>query len=510
MRLDRKGFLSPHIKGTTRAIAVQGSRKFWAVVTAALCLAVCSPGVLAGTSQVKGEVVIKYEAKQPSEPLHAPSGATATGKGLSYQHTMTTTVNVCIQRGETAITDVSHDLNYLQEKDVKVVYNKTDCSPVHRTRSNADIRRPGNWEHTTEKVTKVMITPEEAEKTFKKKLTYKPAFSLRYVSGGTVGERKATQYPGGMIPGKYSLFVDTRVLAAMSGEMRTKRHNVCTGVSTEDVIEFKPLPFGEKGYHTVTSGDNGTRVVIGNPYDFWNIGTGAGLTIDFDPHGSSGSQTLYHDKKSRTEQKLSVHWQFKPNDPCQELINAIRHDLAYTEAFLDPTVRAEAKDINQYKCYADRRAYEIYYGSPPPKGLLDCDGKTGSPGSSQENSSPGKPQTPDSGSGGDRGVGDEIGVDGKCNLVREKEYREKARKNCTLDEVVEAVIAHEKTHQAQCKTDNDRYRATDLNIRGDMEVAAHLIGVDHMLKSLKRLCPEYETSLVEEKIREINRKRLMQ
>jgi len=455
----------------------------------------------AGNSQVTGEITIKYEANEASEPLQAPSGAKVTGMGRSTQHSMTTKAKVCIQDGKATVGDVTHDLKFLQEKDVKTVYDKTDCTPIHRTRSNLDIRRPGNWERETLNLKQVILEPEESAKKFKTTVNYKPGFSMNRVSDGRRVDKTGLAQPGGMPAGRYHLFLDTKVFQASSGYAISQRHNVCTGVTTEKRLEWEPVPPGSKPNQTGIGSQDSNTVVLTNPYTLSTPlgGAATNVFIDFDPNGCSGSQTLLQEKKPRFEQTLTVHWKFKPNDPCSHLIEAIKHDLAYAQAYLDKATRQKTTDMDQYKCYVDRKAYEILYGSPPPAGALECDKKPGDPGAGS--SSPGGNE-----GGEGLGVGDEIGVDGNCNLVNEQAYREKARRNCTPEEVVEAIIAHEKTHVNQCKTDRARYNTKDTAIWGEMEVSAHLIGIDHMLKSLNRLCPEYWTGEIQEKIKEIKRK----
>jgi len=457
---------------------------------------------LAGNSQVTGQITIKYEATETSGPLHAPSGATITGKGRSTQHSMTTKVKVCIQDGKAMVGDVTHDLKWLQEADVKTVYDKTDCTPIHRTRSNLDIRRPGNWEQETLNLKQVILEPEVAQKKFKTSIKYNPAFSMNWVADGKYIDKTRTARQGGMPAGRYSLFLETKIFQAMSGYSLIQRHNVCKGITTEKRLEWKPVPPGSKPDQVSFVSENSNTVIFANPYTLTRpLGGYTTWFIEFNPDGCSGSQTLLQEKKPRFEQTLTVHWKFEPNDPCSHLIEAIQHDLAYTQAYLDKATRQKTTDMDQYKCYVDRKAYEILYGSPPPAGALECDKKPGGPGAGS--SSPGGNE------GGEvLGVGDEIGVDGNCNLVNEQAYREKARRNCIPEEVVEGIIAHEKTHVNQCKTDRGRYNTNDMAIWGNMEVAAHLIGIDHMLKSLKRLCPEYWTGQIEEKIKEINRERM--
>ncbi len=457
----------------------------------------------AGNSQVIGEITIKYEANETSGSLHAPSGATISGKGRSTQHSMITKLKVCIQDGKAMVGDVTHDLKWLQEADTKTMYHQTDCTPIHRTRSNLDIRRPGNWERETLNLKQVILEPEVAQKKFKTTFNYRPSFSMNRVSDGKYVDKTGPSKPGGMPAGRYHLFLDTKVFQAMSGYSITQRHNVCTGVTTEKRLEWKPVPPGSKPSQTGIGSQDSNTVVLTNPYTLSTPLGGAvtNVFIDFNPNGCSGSQTLLQEKKPRFEQTLTVHWKFKPNIPCSHLVEAIQNDLAYAQAYLDKATRQKTTDMDQYKCYVDRKAYEILYGSPPPAGVLECDKKPSGPGA--ESSSPG-------GNDGDDvlGVGDEIGVDENCNLVNEQAYREKARRNCIPEEVVEGIIAHEKTHVNQCKTDRARYNAKDTAIWGNMEVAAHLIGIDHMLKSLKRLCPEYWTGQIDEKIKEINRERM--
>jgi hypothetical protein len=472
---------------------------------------------LAGSYQVTGEITIKYEANETSQPLHAPSGATVTGKGRSTLHSMTTKAKVCIQDGKAMLGDVTHDLKWLQEADVKTVYNKTDCTPIHRTRSNLDIRRPGNWEREMLNLKQVILEPEVAKKKFKTDIIYKPAFSMNRVSDGKHADKTGSARQGGMPAGRYSLSFETKVFQAMSGYSLSQRHNVCTGVTTEKRLEYKPVPPGSKPDQVSFVSENSNTVILANPYMFTSpLGGYASTYIDFNPNGCSGSQTLLKEKKPHFEQTMTVHWQFKPNDPCPMLIDTILHDLAYAEAYQDPKTREKTKDMEQYKCYVDRKAYEILYKSPPPAGVLECDKKTEDEGKAKGSDARSSSGTSEANHEGEGGVGDEIGVDENCQLKykeaygekAEEDYQENGRRNCIPKEVVEGIIAHEKTHQSQCRTDKARYNAKDTTIWGNMEVAAHLIGIDHMLKSLKRLCPEYWTGQIEEKIKEINRKRL--
>jgi hypothetical protein len=140
--------------------------------------------------------------------------------------------------------------------------------------------------------------------------------------------------------------------------------------------------------------------------------------------------------------------------------------------------------IKIYKCHVDRYAYERLNGFPPSAGLLDCE------------------DTQQVG-----GVGDEIGAAADCSAVDEQAYRENAKRNCTPEEGIAGIIAHERIHYEQCKSDT-RYNSSDPAVWGDMEVAAHLIGINEMLKGLKRLCPNDDTSAIEIRIETINRSRL--
>lgn len=475
----------------------QACLKIGVSLIAALLVGMWFHYTYAASSQVIGEITIKYEANEASEPLRDPSGAKVTGMGRSTQHSMTTKAKVCIQNGKAMVGDVTHDLKFLQEEDVKTVYDKTDCS----TRRNLDIRRPGNWERETLNLKGVILEPEVAQKKFKTTINYRPGFSMNRVSDGKYADKTGASRQGGMPAGRYHLFLDTEVFQAMSGYAIIQRHNVCTGVTTEKRLEWEPVPPGSKPSQTGIGSQDSNTVVFTNPYTLSTPlgGAATNVFIDFNPNGCSGSQTLLQEKKPRSEQTLTVHWKFKPNDPCPHLIEAIKHDLAYAEAYLDKATRKKTTDMDKYKCYVDRKAYEILYGSPPPAGVLECDKKPGD--TSAGSSSPGGNDVDEG-----LGVGDEIGVDGNCNLVNEQAYREKARRNCTPEEVVEGILAHEKTHVWQCKTDRTRYNTKDTAIWGDMEVTAHLIGIDHMLKSLNRLCPEYWTGEIQGKIKEIKYK----
>jgi len=446
-----------------------------------------------GSGQMTGEIILTLESNAsqilPHQPARAPT--TTTGDPGMFRMKDTATLKVCIQNGRASVGDVKREFTLIGEEDLKTVDAKTDCTPIHPTRSNIDIRRPGNWHRGSYNWKFLLMQPEEAKKKYNMKLESRVTITplVRPKTQEERRERKVLKEGmiGGLPMGKYKVWVHTETLVAFSGYMRSESHNVCTGITTSYFEQFLPDDPGNNEFSKINRGEHSTSILSIVPYRKWPLW--GSWEIDYDPSGSGGSNIIWEDKKS----SLYVQWSFKPNDPCQKLKDMIENDLAYAEGYLDRATRQ--KPMNKYKCYVDRWVYERLHGSPPPSGALDCekipDGDGKKPGGDREN-----------------GVGDEIWVDGNCNLMNEKPYREKAKRNCTPEEIISGVLAHEKTHVEQCKSDRARFNTSNTEVFGDMEVAAHLVGIANMLQSLKRLCPNYDTTPYEIRMESINRSRL--
>ncbi|MGB9700457.1 MAG: hypothetical protein ACPL5I_13865 [Thermodesulfobacteriota bacterium] len=459
-------------------------RQFFNIATKLLILMVIpfvlSADILAAEySQVMGEITLIEELNlvdrlPPSSPPNDNSyyAQNVTGTPYTHKSKKKVTFHICINGDHFLLSDVDHDLKEFQEMDQKSQYLKTDCS----ARRKRDIRRPGSYTTDAQNIKQIFLPPDKANKLYNLNLT--PHLKV-------IPQEK----------GKYKIEVSTTYLKAPSGYMKHEIHNICNGKVTGYLNQYLPEDFGKKESGSIHQEEGHMRTIYFVPFKLEMLR--GEWQINYDPKGCHGSSVIKSqsakDPQGRTyELILTAHWTFKPNDPCSHLIEAIKQDLAYAEAYLDQATREKTADPEKYKCFVDRKAYEILHSSPPPRCILECEGM---PADCQVKK-------------GEGGVGDEIGVDGDCHLVNEEIYREKARRNCTPNEVVEGILAHEKTHVSQCKGDKARFNAKDTTIRGNMEVAAHLIGIDHMLKSLKRLCPDYDPSLLEEKIKDINRSRL--
>jgi hypothetical protein len=462
-----------------------------------------------GSGQVTGEIILTLESNMSKMLPYTPQSPT-TGTPEAFRTKDTATLKVCIQNGRARVGDVIREFTLIGEKDLKTVEAKTDCTPIHPTRSNIDIRRPGNWRRESTDMKVLLMPPEEAEKKFNMKLESRVNFTPRdVVRPRTREERKErsalkASVIGGLPKGKYNVSVHTESAVSFSGYMRSESHNVCTGITTSYFIRYLPDDPSKEQFSKVDRGEHSTSILSIVPYKKYPL-VGS-WEIDYDPNGSGGSEIIWQIKKRETDSTLSVQWSFKPNNPCQRLAIAIEHDLTYAEGYLDKTARQKASDqykkelekakkektgrpkfFEIYSCYVDRYVYERDKGFPPPAGELDC-----------ENPQPQK----------ERGVGNQLYVNEKCILVGEPEYRKRTKDSCTPDGIVIGVIAHEKTHVEQCLSDPDRYNTIDPAVFGDMEVAAHLVGISKMLESLKRLCPNYDTTSYEIRMETINHSRL--
>lgn len=213
--------------------------------------------------------------------------------------------------------------------------------------------------------------------------------------------------------------------------------------------------------------------------------------LDYDPKGGGGSRVLedpiLEDSSAVYQKRGTAQWTFQPADLCQDLAEAIHHDLAYAKAYQDPATRRQP--IHRYKCYVDPFAYHDLKGRWPTEPELRCD--------------------QDLPKGGEAaGVGDEIGVDKDCKVVNAGTYKDKARRSCTPEELIQAVLVHENVHVEQRRRQPALYNSGDTEYWGDTEVRAHLAGIAAMLDSLKRYCPQYHTGDIESRIRELDRNRL--
>ena len=358
----------------------------------------------------------------------------------------------------------------------------------------------------------LFLSPEEANKKYNLNIGPRVHFS-RLAVDRSINEsaRKALERIGGLPKGKYRVTAFTQFLQSYTGYQREEIHNICKGTVSGYNHQYLAEDFGKKG--------SGNFAVNGDFFDtttmvpFEKASLRGEWKMEYDAKGSRGSEVLSQDDLQQEggsyRRTVTVKWNFEPNDPCLRLAEMIANDLAYAEAYLDKTVRQKAgeqyeKDFEKaielektqdnvkrpdpieiYKCHVDRYAYERLNGSPPPGDQLNCE----------------DPQQVG-------GVGDEIGASAGCSVVDEQAYRENAKRSCTPEEGVAGIIAHEKTHTQQCQSDPGNYSSTDPAMWGGFEVAAHLIGINEMLKGLKRLCPNDDTSAFEIRIETINRSRL--
>lgn len=484
---------------------------FWALIVLGGLLV--SHVYAQGGSQVTGEIILTLESNI-SKMLPSTPQSPTTGTPEAFRMKDMATLKVCIQNGRVRVGDIMREFILIGEKDLKTVDAKTDCTPIHPTRSNIDIRRPGNWRRESTDMKVLLMRPEEAEKKFNMKLESRVNFTPRdVVRPRTREERKErsalkASVIGGLPKGKYNVTVHTESAVSLSGYMRSESHNVCTGITTFYFVRYLPDDPSKEQFSRVDRGEHSTSILSIVPYRKYPLF--GSWEIDYDPNGSSRSEIIRQIKKREIDSTLSVQWSFKPNDPCQRLAIAIEHDLTYAEGYLDKTARQKGSEqykkelekakkeknlspdpIKIYVCYVDRYVYERDKGFPPPAGEMDC-------------------ENPKKGSE----VRNDIEVDENCILLYEPEYRKRAKDSCTPEEIVAGVIAHENTHVAQCihckqcKGDCAHCNNSNPAVWGDNEVAAHLVGIAKMLESLKRLCPNYDTTSYEIRMETINRSRL--
>ncbi len=449
----------------------------------------------ADTGRVRGEItlieemtVIQSLPPSASAEDNSSFAMTVTGTPWTFKSRKEVTFKVCIRDGGVLVSDTQHAFSVTDEHDYQSRYLKTDCTPIHRSRdTRIDIRRPGSWTQNTRKMTQVFLFPEKANKIYNLGLSPWVKFipvSVERPKGGASG------VVGGLAKGIYRIEASTYYLQASSGYMEHKIHNICKDTETLEVAQFFPSEFGKKEPSgQVSRLGNTTRTIAYNPFKKESLS--AEWNIHYDPKGTTGSAVLLpvksQNKEASYEKTVSAKWSFEPADTCQDLVEAILHDLAYAEAFQDPfALRQEPK---RYRCYVDRVAYKILNGHWPTQPELQCD---------KDLPDEEVPQ----------GVGDEIGVNGKCELINKTTYLEKAKRGCVPDEVVAGILAHENTHIEQCRRDQGLFNSDHPEVWRDMEVSAHLVGIAEMLKSLKQLCPNAVTAELEQRIGRINRYRL--
>ncbi len=83
-----------------------------------------------------------------------------------------------------------------------------------------------------------------------------------------------------------------------------------------------------------------TRISSSAPYKREHFS--AEWKLDYIPEGGSGSAILENtkreDKSATYEKTVSAKWLFRPADICQDLAEAINHDLAYAKAYQDEAI----------------------------------------------------------------------------------------------------------------------------------------------------------------------------
>lgn len=180
----------------------------------------------------------------------------------------------------------------------------------------------------------------------------------------------------------------------------------------------------------------------------------------------SGSKVLGEIKPEHPgdyQEKTMASWNFTAKDPCQDVYNDLLSDLAFGEAYADKNIQDFADSIKQYEKMVDDRAYKTLHGEPPPREFE-----------------------------GDVAEGD-LGVDPEtCELKGKEEYEEKMAEQCKPDIIVDTTLAHEKTHESQCKKFHEEMNAGDPHIKGLMETTAYIKSAGMLLNWLEEHCPEID------------------
>lgn len=436
---------------------------FWAP-EAGMC------GQLRGTVTLVNESSIKKKVPDMSEHCRF------TGNPGKFTLRDTLTINLCMENGKTTVAPGRRTFKISGDQSSKYQCEKTKCMEWKDGHVVGVERSPGHqWQVDEHYVYKLYRGREWSPSKRTSGVQFMPLFSedakpedlMKYFTDSTP------------VKGRYQIMASGEDYVGTEGDMTTRHKDPCAHKTTTFTLRMQMTDPSKEPTHWVDNPRDPQLAIATVPAGLWPL---AGTwEMDFDPMGCAGSKVIDKDENH----VLWAEWEFKVISPCDDVKQAIDHDLTYAEGYLYEGTRKHSMD--KYKCYVDRWVYEKTYGRPPDPGKLDCEAP------------------PDPARGEAQGVGDELGVDSDCILVGEEEYRQQAAGNCTPDGLVNGVMAHEMAHVKQCKEQHERYNSDDPAIWGDMEVEAHLAGVQPMINWMQKNCPESDVKMFAKRMESIRK-----
>jgi hypothetical protein len=441
---------------------------------AALCLAV--GGLVWATeagicAQLRGTVTIVNESyikrSLPDMSKHCKySGDPGTFKMLD-----TLTIELCMQDGEMTVAQGRRTFQVSGKESSRYECDTAECTQWKDGHVVVLKKKPGHqWQVKEHFVFRFYRGKEWSPSMQVSGVGFMPVFS-EDLKPEELMKVYSSPVP---VKGRYQIMVSAEDYVGKEGYVETRHIDPCAQTASAFTFRTEMTDPSKEPSNWVDSMKNPQVAIATLPAGPWPIA--ATWEIDFDPKGCGGTKVIEQDENHT----LTAQWNFRLTTPCDQAKEAIDHDLAYAEGYMDKETRKQ--DPDKYKCYVDRWVFEKMYGRPPDPGTLDCEKK------------------PDPTKGEVQGVGDELGVNSDCELVGEKEYRDQAAGKCLPDGVVNGVMAHEMVHVKQCKEQHERYNSNDTGIWGDMEAEAHLAGVQYMLDWMRGNCPESDVKPFEKRM----------
>ncbi len=164
------------------------------------------------------------------------------------------------------------------------------------------------------------------------------------------------------------------------------------------------------------------------------------------------------------DETITAEWRFNAKDPCQDVIQQVRSDLGYAEAYADKKIQDFAQTLDEYERLVGDKGYKIIHGERPSRQQGDF----------EEDGPYVDPET--------------------CEIIGLEEHRQKLAERCRPDIIIESIEAHEQVHQRQCVKFNEEMNSGNPHIKGMMEVTAYKTGIGVLLDWLETYCPNYDTS----------------
>ena len=292
-------------------------------------------------------------------------------------------------------------------------------------------------------------------------------------------------WPGG----RYRLWVNGYAYASNQLDKSEYEKFVCDGHTKKVEFHQQTIGINEKARSTTRDEGDGDNVHSIQTSLTPATKVPAGFGFEGKLKGGSIADSMpISEIKAKTKggyhEKTTASWTFTARNPCEMVYQRLMQDLAWAEAYADTKLRDFYDNNEDYKKAVNLRAQKNYSGAFPAGG---------NGGHNDDKTEDDKTET-------------EMTTNCNCEIEKEEAFKEKVKRECRPYILFKAVKQHEKRHVAQCLSQGRQvFCGKSPNIVGPNEVDAHIAGMKQYLSWLKENCPNYDTTAVKKRIKELKK-----